>query len=120
MIERALRLKAVAVRREYGSAADMSDPYVDGVVINAYSGRGTTALRIDELRVDGLVPVGDQIVLGKPRGDGADSRVLRPGDDAAPASSACSGAPERLPAGHDHADSAAQRRAAVVGPIARI
>jgi hypothetical protein len=84
MIERALRLKAVAVRRQYGTEADMDDPYVDGVVINAYSGRGTTALRIDELRIDGLVPVGDQIVLGNHAAMDPTTRVRRPGDDLAP------------------------------------
>lgn len=71
MIERDLRLKAVAVRREYGSDADMNDPYVDGVVINAYSGAGATSLRIDELRVDGLIPVGEGIVTGNLPADGA-------------------------------------------------
>ncbi len=64
MMERALRLKSVAVRREHGSQADLNDPYVDGVVINAYSGPGTTALRIDELRIDGLIPVGEGIITG--------------------------------------------------------
>ena len=38
MIERPLRMKAVALRREYGSQADLKDPYVDAIVINAYSG----------------------------------------------------------------------------------
>ncbi len=59
-IERDLRLKTIAMRREHGSDADLRDPYVDAVIINAYSGPGTTALRIDELRVDGLVPISNQ------------------------------------------------------------
>ncbi|MGI9474781.1 MAG: hypothetical protein ACR2NZ_24840 [Rubripirellula sp.] len=71
LIERPLRLKHVAVRSEYGSDADLEDAYVDGVVINAYSGPGQTALRIDELRVDGLIPVGEGIVTGnRPASDG--------------------------------------------------
>ena len=55
LIERPLRLKVVAVRREYGVTVDLTDPYVDAVVINAYSGPGTTSLRLDELSVDGMV-----------------------------------------------------------------
>ena len=57
-IERSLTLRRVALRREYGAGADLSDPYVDAVVINAYSGPGRTSLRIDDLRIDGMVPVG--------------------------------------------------------------
>ncbi len=65
MIERPLRMKGIALRREYGSDADLSDAYVDAVVINAYSGPGTTALRMDELHVDGLIPIGDTGVNGR-------------------------------------------------------
>lgn len=64
LIERELRKKVVVVRHEYGSDADVSDPYVDAVVLNAYSGPGTTTLRMDELRIDGLIPVGEAIVTG--------------------------------------------------------
>ena len=63
-IERPLRLKSVAVRTEYGSQADLQDAYVDGVVINAYSGAGRSALRIDNLRVNGLIPVSDGVATG--------------------------------------------------------
>ncbi len=59
LIERPLRLKTVAVRQQYGATADLSDPYIDAVVINGYSGPGTTSLRLDELTVEGMVPVGD-------------------------------------------------------------
>ncbi len=67
MIERPLRLKNVAVRRQYGSGADLSDAYVDAIVINAYSGPGTTALRMDQLSVEGLIPIGESSVGGIPR-----------------------------------------------------
>ncbi|MGC6445471.1 MAG: hypothetical protein ACON5D_15475 [Rubripirellula sp.] len=60
-IEKSLRLKHVALRGEYGPGVDLADPYVDAVLINAYSGAGTTAIRIDELRVDGMVPVGREL-----------------------------------------------------------
>lgn len=62
-IERDLRMKNVALRGEYGSTSDLGDPYVDAVVVNAYSGPGTGSLRLDELRVDGLIPI-DGIVTG--------------------------------------------------------
>lgn len=57
-IERALSLKRAALRKEHGVGADLSDAYVDAVVINAYSGPGRTNLRIDGLRVDGMIEVG--------------------------------------------------------------
>jgi hypothetical protein len=67
-IERQLRLKSVAIRSEYGSKVDLQDAYVDGIVINAYSGGGRSALRIDNLRVNGLIPVGEGIATGnRPR-----------------------------------------------------
>ncbi|MFG0262912.1 MAG: hypothetical protein ACF788_11025, partial [Novipirellula sp. JB048] len=59
MIERPLRLKAMALRGEHGVEANLKDPYVDAVVVNAYSGAGVTSLRLDELRVDGIVSVSD-------------------------------------------------------------
>lgn len=57
LIEKSLRLKNVALRNEHGATANLSDAYVDGIVINAYTGPGTTSLRIDELHVDGLIPM---------------------------------------------------------------
>jgi hypothetical protein len=65
MIERPLRMKVIALRREHGSDADLSDAYVDAVVINAYSGPGTTHLRMDELRVEGLIPISDTNSVGR-------------------------------------------------------
>ena len=57
-IEKRLRLKTVAVRQERGADADLNDPYIDAIVINAYSGAGQTSLRIDELTVNGMVSAG--------------------------------------------------------------
>ncbi|WP_372716834.1 hypothetical protein [Novipirellula sp.] len=59
MIERPLRLKTMALRGEHGADVNLKDPYVDAVIVNAYSGVGVTALRLDELRVDGIVSVSD-------------------------------------------------------------
>ncbi len=57
-IEKPLRLKTIAVRQEYGSRVDLSDPYVDAIVINAFTGPGKTSLSIDELYVDTMISVG--------------------------------------------------------------
>ncbi|MFK8113397.1 MAG: hypothetical protein AB8B91_14430 [Rubripirellula sp.] len=75
LIERPLRMKNIALRTEHGPTANLKDPYVDGIVVNAYSGPGTTALRIDELHIDGLIPVSDGNVTANaaPRED--DSRL---------------------------------------------
>lgn len=74
-IERALSLKQVALRKEHGVEADLSDAYVDAVVINAYSGPGRTNLRIDNLRVGGMIEIG--------RPDGATPRGEEGRDDGA-------------------------------------
>ncbi|NND99298.1 MAG: hypothetical protein HKN47_18415 [Pirellulaceae bacterium] len=68
-IEKPLRLKTIAVRQERGSRVDLSDPYVDAIVINAYAGSGKTSLRIDELHVDGIVSVGDSGHVPRSRAD---------------------------------------------------
>jgi len=57
MIEAPLRLKTFALRQTHGATADLGDPYVDAVVINAYAGPGDMTLGIDNLTVDGMVPL---------------------------------------------------------------
>lgn len=52
-----LRLKAIALRREYGANANLDDAFVDAVVINAYTGAGATQVSIDNIAVDGIVAV---------------------------------------------------------------
>jgi hypothetical protein len=69
LIEKPLRLKYVALRSEYGLRVDLADPYVDAVVINAYSGPGQTAIRLDELRVDGMLSVGREKLDTAMRGE---------------------------------------------------
>ncbi len=66
MIERPLQVKIIALRNEYGSDANVEDPYVDAVVVNAYTGAGVGSARLDELRVDGLVSVSDVSKARKP------------------------------------------------------
>ncbi|GAA5509972.1 hypothetical protein [Novipirellula caenicola] len=72
MIERPLRLKTMALRGEHGSDVNLKDPYVDAVVVNAYSGAGVTALRLDELRVDGIVSVSDVSRATVPQSDSSE------------------------------------------------
>ncbi len=87
MIERPLKLKHMAIRGQHGSSADLSDPFVDAIVINAYTGPGTTAIRIDELRVDGLVAMTDGVSTANARDAEFDDRqltrrIVDDGDDA--------------------------------------
>ena len=56
-IEAPLRLKTIALRREHGAQANLDDPYVDAVVINAYTGAGTIQIAIDNVTVDGMIAV---------------------------------------------------------------
>ena len=88
LIERPLRLKQAALLREHGSDADLDDAYVDAVIINAYTGPGQTALRIDELQVDGLIPIGEGIVTGNrpgaPNDRAASLRVTNEGESRSP------------------------------------
>ena len=58
-IERALRIKVANLRGSHGSDANLEDPYVDAIALNAYCGPGITNVRIDEVSLRGMVPVGD-------------------------------------------------------------
>lgn len=70
-----LRLKTMAMRKQYGASADVSSPYVDAVVVNAYGGPGTSTVRLDDLRVEAMVPLSHQS-----NGDSASIAVARPAD----------------------------------------
>ncbi len=59
-ISRDLKLKRVSLRNEFGVKADVSSPYVDAVVINAYGGAGNHTLRLDALQIDAMVPLVDE------------------------------------------------------------
>ncbi len=52
-----VRLKTIALRREFGTNANLDDPYIDAVVINGYTGAGSTQLSIDNVSVDGMIAV---------------------------------------------------------------
>ncbi len=82
-IEKPLRLKLVALHREFGSGANLSDPFVDAVVINAYTGPGRTKLSIDNLSIDGVIPVADtrNIAATLTRGETAGKARIEPAQD---------------------------------------
>ena len=52
------------LRRKYGSHIDAKEAYVDRVVINLYSGPGEHDVQIDNLEINGLVPV-NQLAASK-------------------------------------------------------
>ncbi|MCA9138606.1 MAG: hypothetical protein KDB00_17665 [Planctomycetales bacterium] len=58
-VERELRIKIARLRSTHGSEANFMDPYIDAIAINAYSGPGAATLRIDDVSVRGMIPVGD-------------------------------------------------------------
>jgi hypothetical protein len=68
-IQRPLRIKEMSLRSQFGPDCDLNDPYVDAVVINAYNGPGTSAIRMDELRIDGMIPVSDGVITGNRHSD---------------------------------------------------
>jgi hypothetical protein len=68
-IEKPLRQRTIAVRQARGSQIDLGDPYVDAVIINAFTGAGKTSLRIDELFVDSMIPVGASGHVPRTRGE---------------------------------------------------
>jgi hypothetical protein len=51
------RLSEMALREQFGPTADLRDCYIDAVVLNAYAGAGSYTMRLDQLRVDGLITV---------------------------------------------------------------
>ena len=96
LIEKPLRLKHVALRSEYGLQVDLSDPYVDAVIVNAYSGSGATAIRVDNLRVNGMLPIGRELTAGvmeRSRGIGANSTGSPLGVDTRGSSANATGSP---------------------------
>ncbi len=67
-IEKQLRLKSYALRRQYGTDANFTESFVDAVVINAYTGPGDTTLLIDNLAIDSMVSVSSMREFADPSG----------------------------------------------------
>lgn len=51
-----LRRQERILRHRYGAQVDLSDPFVDAVVLDLYTGPGQIRLQIDELWISGAVP----------------------------------------------------------------
>ncbi len=45
------------LKAQYGPTVDLREAYVDAVVLDVYNGPGNTKLQIDDLSIDGIVPV---------------------------------------------------------------
>jgi len=43
------------LRRKHGAQVNSTDAYIDGVILNLYTGTGETVIQIDDLKVDGIV-----------------------------------------------------------------
>lgn len=43
------------LRKQFGPTVDLRDPYVNGIVLDAYAWPGTTTLQVDDLLVEGVV-----------------------------------------------------------------
>ena len=56
-IGKSLQRARMSVRQEHGAAIDLDDAYVDGVFLDAYVGVGKMTVRLDDLRVEGMVPM---------------------------------------------------------------
>ncbi|MCM2375017.1 hypothetical protein NB063_30715 [Rhodopirellula sp. ICT_H3.1] len=72
-IDRDLKLKRVALRNQFGARADVSSPYVDAVVMNAYGGPGNHTLRLDLLKIEAMVPLIDDLAAAHASGKNADA-----------------------------------------------
>lgn len=44
------------LRARYGSSLNLTDPYIDAIVLDVYRNPGTTKLQIDDLLVEGMLP----------------------------------------------------------------
>jgi len=74
-IEKQLRLKSYALRRQHGTEANFSEAFVDAVVINAYTGPGDTTILIDNLAIDAMVPVSSMREFADPRGNAGSGQL---------------------------------------------
>ncbi len=55
-LPRQLRLKQIALRGQFGSQVNLNDPFIDGVVFNAYQAPGVNQLWFEDLEILGQLP----------------------------------------------------------------
>ena len=54
-LRRELNLRQAVLRRAHGQHIDLRKPYIDAVVVNAYTGPGSSTVRFDDLRMTGAL-----------------------------------------------------------------
>ncbi len=85
-LPRRLREKEAAIRVEHGADADLRGAFVDAVLVDVYNQPGMMTIRLDDLSVEQMVPVGSVGVAARP--SIADPRLGTPayaGDASLPA-----------------------------------
>lgn len=65
-LPRRLREKESALRVEFGGQIDLREPFVDAIVVDVYNQAGVSTVRLDDLSVDYLVPVGITASASRP------------------------------------------------------
>lgn len=56
-IESQIGIRRAQLRAQYGAEVDLGGAFVDAVVINGYCGPGDTTLHLDNLKLEGMVPL---------------------------------------------------------------
>lgn len=60
-----MREREAALRVKYGPQVDLRDPFVDSIVVDVYNRPGMMTIRLDDLTVEQMVPVGSVSVSGQ-------------------------------------------------------
>ena len=56
-VESQIGIRRAQLRAQYGAEVDLGGAFVDAVVINGYCGPGDTTLHLDNLHIEGMVPL---------------------------------------------------------------
>ncbi len=52
-----LEMQNRVLKAQYGPTIDLRDAFIDGVVLDVYNGPGNTKLQIDDLTIEGMIPI---------------------------------------------------------------
>lgn len=61
-----LREKEAALRVRFGRSVDLRAPFVDAVLVDIFQSAGVSTVRLDDLTIQGLVPVSSVAVAARP------------------------------------------------------
>ncbi|MEZ6087125.1 MAG: hypothetical protein R3C05_03645 [Pirellulaceae bacterium] len=64
---RDLIVQQAVLRNAMGRDVDLRQPYVDAIVVNAYTGPGTESIRLDDLRIENALPTQSQAMPSRNR-----------------------------------------------------